>query len=129
LQRHAVHLRGGRVDLALRVEVEVQVALGEAPADHFHARDLDDPVAVLVLESGRLRVERDLPHPACVPSRYPPASRPPRGSIERSIIAVVNRSTATKTTVDARARSAVRSLPASRIREVANAAMGRPDVL
>src|SRR5690606_18463515 len=44
LERHAVHLRGGGIDLALRVEVEVQVALREPPADHFHAGDLDDPV-------------------------------------------------------------------------------------
>lgn len=59
----------------------------------------------------------------------PPRLERPHGrSIERSIIPGVNHPEL-RLAAAARARAAVQSLPASRIREVANAAMGRPDVL
>src|SRR5450755_4714662 len=58
-----------RVDLSLGVEIEVDIPSGRAAIDEFDGRNLDDPMSLLRVESGRFGVEHDLAHlpraPAC----------------------------------------------------------------
>jgi hypothetical protein len=55
-----VHLVRIDAVAALGVDVEVDPAAGQAPVDYLDAADLDDAVARLGAEAGRLGVEDDL---------------------------------------------------------------------
>jgi hypothetical protein len=67
---HAVNIGGARVDLALRVEIKMEMAPGGPAIDHFDCGDLDDSVAVLRIEPGRFGVENDLPHVLCLDTSF-----------------------------------------------------------
>jgi len=58
----AVHRHRARVDLTLGVDVEVQVAAGQAAVDHFHAADFDHAVAGGGVQAGGFGIENDLSH-------------------------------------------------------------------
>jgi hypothetical protein len=58
----AMHFARPRVDVALRVDVLVVVALRKTPVDHFHRGDFDDAMAERGIEAGGLSVEDDLAH-------------------------------------------------------------------
>ena len=57
VERHAVDPGRPLVDLALGVDVEMEVVARQAAVDDLHATDLDDPVSVLGLESGGFRIQ------------------------------------------------------------------------
>jgi len=60
--RHAVNIGSADVDLALRIEIKMEVAPGGSAVDDFDCSDLDDSVAKLRIEPGRFGVENDLAH-------------------------------------------------------------------
>ena len=60
--RLAVHFRRADVDLALRVDEEMDRAARRAPVDDLEAGELDDPVALQRIEAGGFGVEDDLAH-------------------------------------------------------------------
>src|SRR5688572_3580534 len=86
LAREAVHARRPKLHLALRVEVGVKAALAQAPVENLDAADLDDAVAELGIETGRLRIKNYLPHLVSLywradrPVRFPGAPRAPAPS-------------------------------------------------
>jgi hypothetical protein len=57
-----VNIGSAGVDLALRIEVKMEVAPGGSAVDDFDCSDLDDSVAKLRIEPGRFGVENDLAH-------------------------------------------------------------------
>src|SRR5690349_21601986 len=50
-ERQAVYARRAEVDVALRVEIGVEVPLGEPPREDLHAAQFDDAVAELGVQS------------------------------------------------------------------------------
>ena len=60
--REAVDVGRTGVDLALGIDVDVQVAAGRPAVDQFDDADLDDAMALPGIESGRLGVEDELAH-------------------------------------------------------------------
>ena len=78
--RYAVHLERALVDLALRIEVTVEVAPGQATIHEFHASDLDHPMALGMLEPGGFSIQHDLSHQSpCLIARDGAAFRRFRG--------------------------------------------------
>ena len=76
VERDAVHGRGAGVDLALGIQVFVEVPAGGAAVHHLDAADLDDAMAALGLEAGGFGVEYDLSQAAILIRRsLPQASR------------------------------------------------------
>src|SRR5256886_8689046 len=77
LARQPVHLERALLDLALRVQVHVEMPRADAAAEDLHAAELDQPVAEPGVQPGGFRVEHDLPsaHPV---SRGTPAGPPAR---------------------------------------------------
>ena len=57
-----VDTEGGIVDLAFRVDVELQTITGQLAVDDFHRPDFDYPVTSLGLKTRGLRIQNDLPH-------------------------------------------------------------------
>ena len=64
----AVHLQGALVDVAIRIQVAVKGAPGQAAIVELDAANLDDAMVLFDLEAGGLGIENDLPHQA-LPSR------------------------------------------------------------
>jgi hypothetical protein len=62
IEREPVHGDGVLMDVALGVDVEVQVAAGQAAVHQFHAADFDQAVACGVVEAGGFGIENDLSH-------------------------------------------------------------------
>ena len=62
LQRDAVHALGVRVDFALRMHVQVQIAAGELAVHHFQAGKFDDAVALVRIQPGSFGIENNLAH-------------------------------------------------------------------
>ena len=62
VQGLAVHLRRARVDVALRIEPQVEVAARGPPVDEFERRELDDAMAELRVEARGFRVDDELAH-------------------------------------------------------------------
>ena len=61
LERQAVDLGGALVYLALRIEVTVELPVGDVAAEELDAADLDHPVAHPRVQAGGFRIEDDLP--------------------------------------------------------------------
>ena len=59
-QRHAVHRGRAGIDLALGVQVLVEVPAGGAAVDHLDAADLDDAMAQVRFEAGGFGIQYDL---------------------------------------------------------------------
>ena len=57
----AVHPDRAFVTLAVRLQIDVEVAPGQAPADDLDAADLDDPVAFGDRHAGGFGIEDDVP--------------------------------------------------------------------
>src|SRR5690606_14718347 len=77
----AVHRDGALVDLAIRVEVDVEVAPGQAPSFQLDAADLDDAVAIGHRHAGGFGIQYDTTHassPLLLRRRGWPAGRPSR---------------------------------------------------
>jgi hypothetical protein len=51
-----------RIDLAIRLQIAVEVVSGQAAIDELDTADLDDPMAILRIETRGLGVEHDLSH-------------------------------------------------------------------
>ena len=56
----AVHLDRRLVDLAIRLQVHVEIVPGQAAVDHLDATDLDDTVPLLRLQAGGFSIQYDL---------------------------------------------------------------------
>ena len=69
LAREAVHGDRFRMDVALGVDVAVELAAGGDAVDDLDAADLDQPVTAQRIEARRLGVENDLAQ-----HRLPPAN-------------------------------------------------------
>jgi hypothetical protein len=79
-QPHAVHLGGAGIDLALRVQVLVEMHAGGAAVDQLDGPDLDDAMAFTGLKAGGLGVENDLSQAGfltgvILPRRWPELSQ------------------------------------------------------
>ena len=61
----AVNFGGREIDVAFRVQPEMQMASGQAAVDELDGGDLDDPVTHLGVEPGGLGVEQKLAHERC----------------------------------------------------------------
>src|SRR5262249_2197250 len=57
----AVNARSAILDLALRIDIAMERALGDAATQHFDAPDLDYPIAEPRVQAGRFGIEDDLP--------------------------------------------------------------------
>src|SRR6266536_408712 len=66
--RLAMDFGRAEVDVALRVDEELDHAAGRAAVDDLEAGQLDDPMALQRIEAGRLGVEDDLTHFSYQPS-------------------------------------------------------------
>ena len=65
-----MHLDGGVVDFALRVDVAMEVLAGDPPVDDFHGADFQHAMAAGRLKARGLRVQNHLPH------GWPPLAAP-----------------------------------------------------
>ena len=65
--REAVDLGRGEIDVALGIETVVQVPPREPAVDELHRGDFDDPVALLRVETRRLRIDQQLAHGYTLP--------------------------------------------------------------
>src|SRR6266446_10784697 len=93
LARQPVHLERALLDLALRVQVDMEMPLADAAAQDLHAAELDDPVAELGVQPGGFRVQHDLPsaHRVCPCSPAGPRARSPGGRYDPSPSAIPHR--------------------------------------
>ena len=57
-----MYRHGVRRDIALGVDVTMQLAAGRDVVDQFETGDLDDPVARLWIKSGGFGIDHDLAH-------------------------------------------------------------------
>src|SRR5204862_3449848 len=60
LQRHAVHAGRAQVDVAFRIQIDVEMALRDLPRKDLHTADFDDAVAELGIEPGGFSVQHYL---------------------------------------------------------------------
>jgi hypothetical protein len=65
LPADAMHRQGAGIDITVRVQVAVEVPVGEPPIAHLDAGDLDDAMAELVFQPGGFRIEKYLAHRRC----------------------------------------------------------------
>ena len=68
LGRQSVHRDRLLGDVALRVDIDVERAAGRHVVEELDGADLDDPVAGIGIEAGRLGVEHDFTHVLSLPS-------------------------------------------------------------
>ena len=57
-----VHRQSTGVDIPFRVQVAVEMPVGQTPIEHLDTGDLDDAVSELVLQAGGFSIEKDLAH-------------------------------------------------------------------
>ena len=55
-------LGGALVDLALGIEIDREMMVGDAPIQALHTADLDDAVPLLDTQAGGFRIKNDQPH-------------------------------------------------------------------
>ena len=58
----AVHSACTLIDIALRIQVSMELPPAGASVEQLHAADLDDAVATLGFQSGGLGIQNDLSH-------------------------------------------------------------------
>ncbi len=58
----AVNGQRSFIDLALRIEIQMQAVAGEATINHFYTTNLDHPVAIIGLKAGGFRIQYYLTH-------------------------------------------------------------------
>src|SRR6267143_7279899 len=93
LARQPVYLERTLLDLALRVQVDVEMPLADAAAEDLHAAELADPVAEPGVQAGGFRIQHDLPsaHPVFPGSPTGPPARSPGGRHGLSPSAIARR--------------------------------------
>ena len=65
LERQPMHARRAEVDVALRIQIAVELALAQAPREDLDTADFDDAIAELGVESRGFGVKDDLARHCC----------------------------------------------------------------
>ena len=58
----AMHFDGALVNVALGIDIAVEVVPGQAPVHQFDTADFNDPVALVDLQAGRFRIQYNQSH-------------------------------------------------------------------